>query len=106
MNFYIEVNTKLGRNIRTSKRHWEHIIGKHESIIGLEEPVKKVLIDPTYIKLSKEDNSVYLYYGRYGKYYLCVVCRHLNGEGFIITAYQTEIIKKGVTIFEAYKDNI
>ncbi|MEK6691737.1 MAG: hypothetical protein AABY78_10705 [Nitrospirota bacterium] len=51
-------------------------------------------------RLSKEDKKVYLYYAPYSSYFLCVVCRHLNGDGFIITAYLTDKIKKGVTIYE------
>ena len=53
------------------------------------------------IKLKLDNKAVYLYYSSYGRYYLCVVCRHLNGEGFIITAYLTDQIKKGVTVYEA-----
>jgi len=37
---------------------------------------------------------------------LCVVCRHLNGDGFIITAYLTDRIKKGVTVYEADSDHL
>ena len=101
MSAYIEVLSKLEKRIRTTKRHWDHIVSKHDSIIGLEEKVKETLRNPVYIRLSKEDKAVHLYYSPYGRYYLCVVCRHLNGEGFIITAYVTDQIKKGETVYEA-----
>jgi hypothetical protein len=55
---------------------------------------------------EKEDDRVFLYYARRGKYVLCVVCRHLNGDGFIITAYLTDRIKKGVTVYEADSDHL
>lgn len=106
MSFYIDVISKLGRRIRTTRRHWEHIVNKHESIIGLEKEVKATLVNPIYVRLSKEDEMVYLYYAHYGKYLMCVVCRHLNSDGFIITAYLTDSIKKGVAIYEAHKDSI
>lgn len=102
MPFYIEVISKLGQHIRTTKHHWDYVVGKHESIAGMEEQIKETLRNPTYVRLSKEDKDVYLYYAPYNKYFLCVVCRHLNGDGFIITAYLADSIKKGVTVHEAY----
>jgi hypothetical protein len=101
MSAYIEAVSRFGKKIGLTKRHWDYIISKHESVIGLEEQVKETLKRPAYVRLSKEDGKVYLYYAPYKKYFLCVVCRHLNGEGFIITAYLTDKIKKGVTIYEA-----
>lgn len=102
MSNYIEVVSKLGRLIRVTKRHWEHVEAKHESVSGLEERVKEALRNPIYVRLSKEDKDVYLYYAPCGNYYICVVCRHLNGDGFIITAYLTDRVKKGVTVYEAH----
>jgi len=102
MPFYIEVISELGQRIRITKRHWEYIVNKHESIIRLENEIKETLRNPTYVRLSKEDKNVHLYYKPYRRYFLCVVCRHLNGNGFIITAYLTNNIKKGVTVYETY----
>lgn len=68
----------------------------------MEEQVKKTLSNPIYVRLSKEDKEVYLYYAPYGRYFISVVCRHLNGDGFIITAYLTDKIKKGVMVYEAH----
>mgnify|MGYP001620058210 FL=1 len=106
MSVYIETLSKFGQRIRVTKRYWDYITGKHESIIGLEEEVKETLRNPVYVRLSKEDKKVYLYYAPYDKYFLCVVCRHLDGEGFIITAYLTDKIKKGVTVYEADQDSV
>lgn len=102
MPYYIEVISKLGKKIRVEKRYWETIVKKHDSVAGLDEQVKETLKHPIYIRVSKEDDEVFLYYVPYRKYFLCVVCRHLNGDGFIITAYLTDRIKKGVTIYEAH----
>jgi hypothetical protein len=33
-------------------------------------------------------------------YYLCIVARHLNGDGFIITAYITDKIKEGEVVWK------
>ncbi len=104
MAYHIDVLSKLGRKIRVSKRHWEHITKKHESIESLEDKVREALINPDIIRLSKEDPRVYLYYSRYGKYYMCIVCKHTNDEGFIITAYLTDAVKKGERVYEAHKN--
>ena len=95
MSYYIEAVSKLGKRIRITKRYWGYIVAKHESVASLEEEVKETLINPDSVRVSKEDPDVYLYYSRQGKYYLCVVCKHLNNEGFIITAYLADKIKRG-----------
>lgn len=96
----IQIVCRLGKRIRCTARHWQSIVRKHDALAGLEDAVTGVLQHPRYIRLSKEDDQVFLYYAQHGKYVLCVVCRHLNGEGFIITAYLTDRIKKGVTVYE------
>lgn len=102
MQYFIDTTSKLDKRIRSSKKYWETIIQKHESIASLEDKVKETIKNPICIRVSKEDSDVFLYYASYGKYFLCVVCRHLNGDGFIVTAYLTDKIKKGVVIYEAH----
>ena len=41
------------------------------------------------------DSRVYLFYRTEGAYYMCVVVKRLNGEGFLVTAYVTDTIKEG-----------
>ena len=102
----IHVTCKLGKRIGCTARHWESILKKHDSLTGLAEEVTNTLQHPRYVRLSKEDERVLLYYAPCRRYFLCVVCRHLNGEGFIITAYLTDRIKKGVTVYEADSDHL
>lgn len=86
MNFYIKAKTPLNKEIRTTKEYWEFIISvKHTNISGKENEVIKTLKYPEFIRKSNKDERVFLYYKRSGNMYLCVACRHLNGEGFIIT---------------------
>ena len=68
---------------------------------GKEDLVKKPLVDPNCIRRSKKDSNVFLYYKKLNGEYSCVVAKHLNGEGFIITMYITDRIKAG----EEYGDN-
>jgi len=67
---------------------------------GKEEEVKRCLSEPAEIRKSSEDPNVFLYYLESGAYYICVVARHLNGDGFIITAYITDKIKEGEAVWK------
>lgn len=40
--------------------------------------------------LSKTNKWIYLYYKKINHKYLCAVCRHYNGEGFLITCYPVD----------------
>jgi len=65
----------------------------------LENEIKETLINPVEIKKSSSDENVFLYYSNYMTNYLCIVARHLNEDGFIVTMYITGKIKKGETIW-------
>ncbi len=82
--------------IRVTKIWWNKIIEiKHRIIKGKEDLVKETLIKQETIRRSRKDLDVYLYYKKINGYYSCVVVKHLNGEGYIITAYITDRIKIG-----------
>ena len=101
MDIYFEVKAITGKVIRTTRSHWELIAKlKHPEIDGKENEVKECLSNPSEIRKSSDDSDIYLYYLPYMKYYICVVTRHLNGEGFIITAYITDKIKEGENIWK------
>ena len=65
-----------------------------------EVEVKQVLAAPDEVRQSRKDPSVFLYYKKSAKYFVCVLVKHLNSEGFIITAYLADKIKKGNTIWK------
>ena len=99
---YFQIMTPLGIIIRTTPSYWQKITTyKHPVIRNEEEKVKQTLSYPQEIRRSKTDPDVYLYYKNYPPYFICVVARHLNGEGFIITAYRTNRIKIGETVWTA-----
>lgn len=101
MNVYFEIKSFLDKVIRTTETHWQMIVNiKHPEISGKEVEVKKCLTDPVEIRISAEDHDVYLYYMPLDKYFICVVARHLNGDGFIITSYITDKIKEGKIIWK------
>ena len=101
MEIYFEVKASTGKVIRTTKSHWELITKvKHPEIEGKETEVKQCLSNPVEIRKSSEDPNVYLYYSPHMTYYICVIVRHLNGDGFIITAYITDKIKEGESVWK------
>ena len=101
MDIYFEVKTVSGKIIRTTHNHWKLITKlKHPEIEGKELEVKKCLSNPVEIRKSSDDTDVCLYYLPYMKYYICVVVKHLNGDGYIITSYLTDKIKEGETIWK------
>jgi hypothetical protein len=61
MPAYIEVISKLGKRIRVTKRYWDYIVSKHESVAGLEKEIMDTLINPSYVRLSKEDKAALLF---------------------------------------------
>ena len=67
---------------------------------GRENEVKKTLTVPDEIRLSRNDSTVYLFYriDKPGRW-ICAVAKRSNKEGFLITAYPTDKIKEGETIW-------
>ncbi len=95
-----EVHSVLGRRIRTTHEYWQKIIrDKHPAMQDKIDQVQKTLINPLEVRRSKSDFSVYLYYRRYGKRFICVVTRHENSEGFVITTYISDNMKEGEVIW-------
>jgi hypothetical protein len=86
----------LGKLIRVTASHWDLITQrKHPEMQGREHEVIMTLQNADVIRCSQDDPDVFLYYRRFGRYYLCIVCRHLNGDGFVVTGYLTDRIKRG-----------
>ena len=95
------VLTPLGFHVMVSRTYWQVIINiKHPIMTGHEKVVKAALEHPEEIRRSKTDTSVYLFYitQRKGRW-VCAVSKKLNGEGFLITAYPTDVIKAGEKIW-------
>lgn len=104
MTVYFSVRSKFGKEIRTTKTYWTKIVTlKHPVMIGKEDIVKNTLIDPDYIVETEHDTFVCTYYKLYSKRYICVVVRHENGTGFIITTYPADVVKKGKRVYEKTK---
>lgn len=98
--FKFEVTSVLGKTIRLTNEYWDFIVKvKHPSLRGKEKIVELTLKDSDEVRQSASDSTVFLYYLAYNEYWICVVCRHENGEGFVITAYLTDRIKEGARVW-------
>lgn len=95
-DLYFEVTSPLGRRIRVTKTYWSFIITiKHPMMAGKEGLVKNALVNADEIRRSNKDKDVFIYYKRLRGRFVAVVCKHLNGKGYIITTYITDRIKIG-----------
>lgn len=100
-DLFFEVMTPLGFRVRVTHAYWELIVTiKHPAMAGREEDVKKALEQPDEIRQSKSDLNVYLFYkAEREKRWICAVSRQTGEEGFLITAYPTDAIKEGVSVW-------
>ena len=94
-----EVATPLGFTVRTSTQYWQKIITKHPDLAERLELIKMALAAPDEIRRSSRDVGILLFYLATDKRWAVAVARRLNGDGFLITAYQTDTIKEGETIW-------
>jgi len=99
MKIFFEVKTPLNVTIRITEEYWRYIVEiKHKIMANKEHLVKEILSEPDEIRRSLIDKSVFLYYKKFDRLY-CVVVKHLNNEGFIITAYPTDKVKEGEIVW-------
>jgi hypothetical protein len=97
-----KVVSRLGRRVGVTKAYWNYIVTvKHRSVKGLEENVIEALQNPVEVRRSRRNSSIYLYYGRFVDKLMCVVVKHLNGEGYIVTAYLTREFAPGEVVWRS-----
>ncbi len=94
----------FGKKIRFTDERKFHILRKAE-MKEQESKIIETIREPDFIRHSISDKSVRLYYKFYpktpvGDKYLLTAVKLFNGEGFIITAFFTDKIKKGEIIWK------
>lgn len=101
-----EVKDILDRRIRTTRTYWKQIKElKHKELrYGIRE-VKVTLEAPDQIRKSVTDETILLYTREVVKHdILVVVVKILNGEGFLVTVYQTNNYReKGELVWQKQK---
>jgi hypothetical protein len=95
-----EILTPLNFTVRTSEEYWEKLIVKHPDIADLELEIQQALANPDKIRRSSRDPNVLLFYlVLKERRWVVAVARRLNSDGFLITAYQTDAIKEGESLW-------
>jgi len=93
------------RQVRLTGERQKHIEADHPEMLGQIDKVEDTLSNPDIVIRSKTSADVELFYRHYSitpvtKKYLCVTVKILTNDWFIITAYFTDTIKRGVKIWE------
>ena len=102
--YYLEAATHLGKKINTTKSYWNYIVNrKHPEIKNQKHKAIETLTNPDTIKQSQVDEKVFLYYQKITDKYFCIVAKHLDVNGYIVTAYITKKLAKGKIIWQSLK---
>ena len=82
-----------------------HIAASHPEMKDQITKIEETLKLPDEVVESNTDSNVELYYRKYdktliGEKYLCVLLKVRENDVFMLTAYFTDTIKKGLTIWK------
>lgn len=93
----------FGRSVRLTDERIAHIL-RHQEMAEMEAEIERVLRAPAEVRVSRSDDTVQLFYEFYaqtrvGGKWLCVVVKYPPGDAFVVTAYLTDQIKAGETIW-------
>ena len=91
------------RQVRLTPERLAHILERPE-MANMEASIQETLANPQFVRKSRTDNTVYLYYcfreaTVVGDKWLCVVTKYLEDDAFVITAYLTDKLKQGEQIW-------
>jgi hypothetical protein len=89
----------FGREVRITDERLAHILERPE-LKGMDSEVTVVLRNPLFVRRSRSDASVRLFYAFHpetlvGGKWLCVVVKYEEADAFVITAYLTNRPKDG-----------
>jgi molybdopterin synthase catalytic subunit len=92
-----------GLTIRLTDERLAHIL-EHPEMAAMEQASEETLLRPEWVVESFSDPQARLYYRFYfgtivGDKYLCVVVRVAAADAFVLTAYLTDRVKRGVPIW-------
>jgi len=95
----------FNRNIRLTDERLEHIELDHPEMSGQIDKIAETLQNPEIVIRSRSDSEVELFYRYYsetpvGDKYMCVIVKGRGEDLFIITAYFTDTMKRGETLWQ------
>ena len=93
----------FGRSVRLTDERIAHIL-QHPELAGMEEEISRVLRSPAEVRVSRSDETAQLFYEYYartrvGGKWLCVVVKYPPDDAFVVTAYLTDQLKPGETLW-------
>lgn len=93
----------FGRSVRLTDERLAHIL-QHRELAGMEEEISRVLQAPAEVRVSRSDLTVQLFYEFYvktsvGGKWFCVVVKYPPDDAFVVTAYLTDQLKPGVSLW-------
>ena len=93
----------FGRSVRLTDERVAHIL-QHQEMTDMAQEIERVLQSPSEVRSSRSDEAVRLFYEFYAKTmvggkWLCVVVRYAAEDAFVVTAYLTDRLKAGDTIW-------
>ncbi|MEM3608933.1 MAG: hypothetical protein QXV87_01120 [Candidatus Bathyarchaeia archaeon] len=99
-----EILSKMGKVVSLDEARWRHVL-EHPEMQNQLDKVKETVENPDEVRESSRMSSTWLFYKFYikspvTKKYLLVVVKVLDGEGFIVTAFFTNKVKKGGLIWK------
>lgn len=94
-----------GRVVRLTEERWAHI-REHPEMVAMEGAIAQTLATPEIVIRSLADPKAHLYHRFYigtrvGDKYLCVVVKLHDDEAFVLTAYLTNKVRRGVVVWRA-----
>ena len=89
----------FGHDVRLTDERLAHIV-EHPEMGGMAGEIERVLRQPQFVRRSRTDESVRLFYEFYaqtivGGKWLCVVVKYGESDAFVVTAYLTDKPKAG-----------
>ena len=99
--FYLQAKSPLGQKIHTTKAYWNYISErKHPEVKGGKQKAIATIERPDIIKRSLKDPEIFAYYQKIKDKYFCLIAKHENGEGFVVTAYVARKITMGELVYQ------
>ena len=94
-----------GRVVRLTEERWAHI-KEHPEMTGMEDSIAQTLASPEAVIRSLADSKAHLYHRFYvgtkvGDKFLCVVVKIQDDDAFVLTAYLTDKVRRGIVIWRA-----
>ena len=97
------IRDRFGYDVGLTEERLAHIL-RHAEMASLEGEIERVLQAPEEVRVSRSDDDVKLFYRYFartlvGGKWLCVVVKYLPNDAFAITAYLTDKLKAGESLW-------